>query len=215
MPITRQKPVHQSSQVYAIIAVIAIVILLIVSVLVAMHSQATSGQLTPGSLLVSHHQAASSPDSLTPSTAYTNDSPVTQEMLEHEITDLMIAFGIDDASTQSTPEPEVFAETDVEMLSAANTTQIAPSAGTYQAVNLFERGIQKNLAAIQDQGYNITITLDGAGRAQVNFFGLEFAATYDDHYLYLEDQTRVPYYYDGVTITAAAHRIELDLQKTL
>ena len=129
--------------------------------------------------------------------------------LEYEITDLMTAFGVEDVDGEFVPE--VYTETDVESLSLSNVNQVAPLAGTYKAINLFEQGVEKNLAALEGQGRSISITADGKGNAIVNFLGLDFDATYDDHYLYLEDATKMPYYWDGQTITTAAHRIELDL----
>ena len=121
----------------------------------------------------------------------------------------MTAFGVEDKENGFVPE--VYDETDVESLSLGNVNQVAPMAGTYKAINLFEQGVEKNLAALEAQGRSISITADGEGHAVINFLGLDFDATYDDHYLYLEDATKMPYYWDGQTITTAAHRIELDL----
>ena len=196
---------------YTMVAGIVVVALLIAIELISLvdrqNQVAVDIQPSAATLVVPASEASGESQS-TPATMSDN-SPPSIPRLEYEITDLMTAFGVEDKENGFVPE--VYDETDVESLSLGNVNQVAPMAGTYKAINLFEQGVEKNLAALEAQGRSISITADGEGHAVINFLGLDFDATYDDHYLYLEDATKMPYYWDGQTITTAAHRIELDL----
>ncbi|MBQ6450181.1 hypothetical protein IJJ08_04780 [bacterium] len=196
---------------YTMVAGIVVVALLIAIELISLvdrqNQVAVDIQPSAATLVVPASEASGESQS-TPATMSDN-SPPSIPRLEYEITDLMTAFGVEDKENGFVPE--VYDETDVESLSLGNVNQVAPAAGTYKAINLFEQGVEKNLQALEQEGRSISITADGRGRASIDFLGLEFDATYDNHYLYLEDGSKMPYYWDGQTITTAAHRIELDL----
>lgn len=188
-----------------IIGLIIILAIFISSELIAIISKNnhTDHELNKTVTTINEQASASAAISATP--------VVTEELLANEITEIMAIFNVQNVNAD--PDNTIYDETDVEALSLANINQTAPPAGTYKAINLFEQGIEKNLHALEEQGRIITIVGDGAGHATVNFFGLTFAATYDNHYLYFEDGSRMPYYWSDGVITAAAHRIELDLVK--
>ena len=197
---------------YIIIGAIGMVAILVAVELITLFERPANNnsglQSSELALVTSSYEASSESIEREP-IAEIETPPVAPTLLEHEITDLMTAFGVDDLDGEFVPE--VYDETDVESLSLGNVNQVAPAAGTYKAINLFEQGVEKNLRALEGQGRSISITVDGQGNATIDFLGLEFDATYDNHYLYLEDGSKMPYYWDGQTITTAAHRIELDL----
>ena len=194
---------------YALIGAIVVVTLIISVELInllsrPMESLSTIATSPNSSLRVSDKLSEEEMVSYT-SVAYS--AGIDLRRLETEVSDIMQAVGIKQTNVSST----VYTETDVEALSTQNINQKRPPAGTYQAISLFEQGVEKDLSALEQTGRTITIAINENGGVTIDFLGLEFEAAADDHYLYLEDGSKIPYFWDGQTITAAAHRIELDL----
>ncbi|MBQ6449593.1 hypothetical protein IJJ08_01680 [bacterium] len=204
-------PTHQQTPwaSYALIGGIVIVTLIISVELINLLSRPMETLSTIAPSLNHSPPVTNNPteEELVNFTAVAYSADIDPRQLETEVTQIMQALGIKHTDAAAT----VYTETDVEALSSQNVNQKIPPAGTYQATALFEQGVEKDLQALSQAGRTINIIIDENGGVTIDFLGLKFDAAADDHYLYLEDGSKMPYFWDGQTITAAAHRIELDL----
>lgn len=134
---------------------------------------------------------------------------IDESLFEDEVSELMVALGIDDANELVSDDAYTAAE--IEKLDGQYPNRQAPPVGSYTAVQLYEKGVPKDLQALAGVGRRIELKMNDDGTFTGDFLGVEMAGTYDDRYFHMAHLQPMPMFWNGEVLTAFVHRLQVEL----